>query len=101
MRMRSFVKTKSSRNGTITLSFTDEGKSYHSRDFFLRREYVFNAIRENEILAKISEFTVSFCMQGAPCCDVMVTNYTVEFSEDGQKWKEYEHGCTKRVRNIQ
>ena len=38
--MRSFVKIKSSGNGTITLSFTDEGKSCHSRDF-LRRRYVF------------------------------------------------------------
>ena len=31
--MRSFVKIKSSRNGEITLSFTDLGKSYHSREF--------------------------------------------------------------------
>ena len=38
--MRSFVKIRSSRNGEITLSFTDEGKSCHSRDF-LRRKYVF------------------------------------------------------------
>ena len=27
---------------------------------FNRRKYVFNAIRENKILVKISEFTVSF-----------------------------------------
>ena len=38
--MRSFVKIKSSRNGTITLSFTDEGKSCHSCEF-LCRKYVF------------------------------------------------------------
>ena len=55
--MRSFVKIKSSRNGEITLSFTDEGKSCHDRDF-LRRKYVFKAIRENKILARISESTV-------------------------------------------
>ena len=55
--MRSFVKIKSSRNGEITLSFTDEGKSCHTREF-LRCEFVFNAIRENKIIAKISKFTV-------------------------------------------
>ena len=55
--MRSFIKIKSSRNGEITLSFTDEGKSCHGRDF-LRRKYVFKAIRENKILAKISKSTV-------------------------------------------
>ena len=55
--MRSFVKIKSSRNGEITLSFTDIGKSYPSRDF-LMSQICFNAIRENKILAKISEFTV-------------------------------------------
>ena len=38
--MRSFVKIKSSRNGEITLSFTDEGKSCHRREFS-RRKYVF------------------------------------------------------------
>ena len=38
--MRSFVKIKSSRNGEITLSFTDEGKSCHSREFLLHK-YVF------------------------------------------------------------
>ena len=38
--MRSFVKIKSSRNGLITLSLTDEGKSCHSREY-LRRKYVF------------------------------------------------------------
>ena len=35
-----FVKIKSLRNGEITLSFTDEGKSCHSRAF-LHRRYVF------------------------------------------------------------
>ena len=32
--MRSFVKTKSSRNGEITLSTTDIGKSYPCSEFF-------------------------------------------------------------------
>ena len=34
LRMRSFVKIKTSRNGKITLSFNDIGKSCLSRDFF-------------------------------------------------------------------
>ena len=55
--MRSFVKLRSSRNGKITLSYTDEGKSCHSRDFYVSN-MSFNAIRENKILAKFSEFTV-------------------------------------------
>ena len=38
--MRCFVKIKSSRNGGITLSFTDEDKSFNSREL-LRRKYVF------------------------------------------------------------
>ena len=54
--MRSFMKIKSSRNGELTLSFTDICKSCLSRDF-LRRNMSFNAIRENKILAKICEFT--------------------------------------------
>ena len=35
-----FRENKSSRNGEITRSFTDEGKSCHSRES-LRRKYVF------------------------------------------------------------
>ena len=57
MHMGSFVKIKSSRNGKITLSCTDIGKSCPSSGF-LRRKYVFNAIRENNMLAKFSIFTV-------------------------------------------
>ena len=56
--MLSFVKIKSSRNGEVTLSFTDEGKSCHSREFFTSQICLFMPIRENKILAKISEFTV-------------------------------------------
>ena len=50
------MKIKSSQNGVITLSFTDEGKSSHSRE--LLRVLSFNPIRENKIFAKISEFAV-------------------------------------------
>ena len=55
--MRSFVKIKSSRNGEITLSFTDIGKSCPSRDFYVAN-MSFNTTRGNRILAKISELTV-------------------------------------------
>ena len=55
--MRSFVKIKPPRIGDITLSFTDIGKSCRARDFYIAN-VSFNAIRENKILAKISEFTV-------------------------------------------
>ena len=56
--MRSFVRIKPSRNGEITLSFTEVGKPCLSRDFFTVANMSFNDIRENEVLAKISEFTV-------------------------------------------
>ena len=36
--MRSFVKKKTSRNGEITLSITDIGKSCTSRDFLAPQE---------------------------------------------------------------
>ena len=52
--MRSFVKTKSSQNGEITLSFTDIGKSC----IFRVTNMSFNAYRENKILTKIFGFTV-------------------------------------------
>ena len=55
--MRSFVKIKPSRFGDITLSSTDRGKSCPVRDFYVAN-VSFNAIREHELLAKISEFTV-------------------------------------------
>ena len=57
----SFVKMKSSRFHSITLSFTDIGKSCPSRDF-LMSQICLIAIRENKILAKISEFTVCFIL---------------------------------------
>ena len=60
--MRSFVKIKSSRNRRFILPFTDEGKSCHSREFYVAN-MSFNAIRDNKILAKVSEFTVSVPLQ--------------------------------------
>ena len=56
--MPSFVKMKPSPNGKITMSFIDIGKTCLSRDFFHITNMSFNAIRENKILAKISESTV-------------------------------------------
>ena len=55
--MRSFVKIKPSQVCDITLSFTDIGKSCPVHDFYVA-SVSFNAIRENKMLAKISEFTV-------------------------------------------
>ena len=66
--MQSFVKIKPSQISDITLSFTDIGKSCPVRDF-LRRKCVFNAFRENKILAKISEFTV--IKQDGVCVDAL------------------------------
>ena len=52
--MRSFAKIKPSRNGKITLSFFDIRKYCLSREFFTSL-MSFYALRENKILAKISE----------------------------------------------
>ena len=51
--MRSFLRIEPSRNGGITMSFTDEGKSCPSRDF-LTPLLCLDGFREK----KISEFTV-------------------------------------------
>ena len=59
--MRSFVKINYLHNSEITLSFTDEGKSCHSRKVYVAN-MSFYAICENKILAKIFEFTVCSCM---------------------------------------
>ena len=56
--MQSFVKIKPLRNGKITPSFNNIGKSYPSLKFQGVENMSFNAIRENNILAKISRFTV-------------------------------------------
>ena len=50
--MRSFVKIKSSRNGEITLPFTDKVANFHFANMS------FNVIHENKVLAKIYVFTV-------------------------------------------
>ena len=55
--MRSFLKINPSRIGDITLSFADIRKSCPVRDLYVPNVF-FNAIRENKILMKISEFTV-------------------------------------------
>ena len=47
------MKMKSSRNRKIPLSFIDKGKFCISRGFFTS-----NSIRENKIVAKLSESTV-------------------------------------------
>ena len=51
------MKLKLSRFGEIILRFTDTGKSCPCR-IFLTSPICLNAIRENKILAKITEFTV-------------------------------------------
>ena len=56
-RMRSFAKIKPSRNSENSLSLSDEGRSYRSRDFYVANT-PFNTPHENKILAKFSEFTV-------------------------------------------
>ena len=48
-----------SQNGEITLLFTYIGKSCLSCEIFNVANMYFKAFRENKILAKISEFTVS------------------------------------------
>ena len=53
------MKIKPSRIGDITLSFTDIGKSCPVRNFFTS-QMCLNAISENKILGKISEFTVCY-----------------------------------------
>ena len=58
--MRGFTKIKPSRNDESVLSFSDVGKSHQSRDFFNLENMYFNAIHENKILTKISEFTVIY-----------------------------------------
>ena len=63
------MKVKSSRNGKFTLTFTDISKSCPSGIFFYIANMSFNAIHENKILTKISEFAIpklarimKFCM---------------------------------------
>ena len=62
-----------------TLSFTDVGKSCHCRDFFYWANMSFNAVRENKIPAKNSEFTVSRSAQitNARWCNKQVREWSV------------------------
>ena len=63
--MRSSVKIISLRNGGISLSFIDIGKSCPSSEF-LMPQICLNAIRENKILVKIYEFTVNIGSSAFP-----------------------------------
>ena len=56
--LQSFMKIKPSQNSEVTLSFNKVGISCPSCEFFNVANMSFIAIRENKILAKISEFTV-------------------------------------------
>jgi len=40
-------------------------------------------------------YVTKIATQGAPCCDVMVTNYTLQYSKDGATWREYQDKCSK------
>ena len=53
-----FVKIKPWRNGKITLSFIDTGKSCLNREIFHITYVSFNAICENKVIAKTSKYTV-------------------------------------------
>ena len=54
---------KSSRNSDTTLKFTDIYKSCTSREFLASQISLFNAIRENKIITKISGSTVFLLLQ--------------------------------------
>ena len=79
------MKIKSSRNGQIILSFT--GKSCHNREFYVAN-MSFNAIREDKILAKISEFTVydPLILMGAPRGFGDLGRTAIYFQGAGQHW---------------
>ena len=60
--MRSFVKINSSRNGEITrCHLLMKVNHVIVANFYVANMY-FNAFRENKMLAKISEFTVTFAI---------------------------------------
>ena len=62
--MRSFVNINLSRYGEITLLFADISKSFPFYEF-LALHMSFNALCENKILVKFSEFTVSQYILGS------------------------------------
>ncbi|KAL3883447.1 hypothetical protein ACJMK2_029708 [Sinanodonta woodiana] len=39
------------------------------------------------------QYVTIVATQGAPCCEVMVTNYTLQYSQDNIVWKDYEEHC--------
>ena len=46
---------------------------------------------------RVYEYTMYIYFKGAPCCDVMVTNYTLQYSTDGRTWKDYKEDCQTKV----
>ena len=53
--MRSFVKIKSSRNGEITQSFTDAGKSCPSREFLVSQIYLLTVFAKMKFSRKFPD----------------------------------------------
>ncbi|KAK3585721.1 hypothetical protein CHS0354_020289 [Potamilus streckersoni] len=41
----------------------------------------------------LPKYVSQVATQGAPCCEVMVTNYTLQYSLDNIVWKDYEEHC--------
>ena len=78
--MQNFMKMKFSPNGEITLSFTDEGKSCHCANFYAANMSI-NAIRENKILVKISEFTVNQLISNQFSFAISVLTYIYHVKE--------------------
>ena len=71
--MQSFVKIKSSRNGEITLSFTDICKSCPSLEFLPSQVGILT------LFAKISGFTVVFCILK---CILILWTWNVKFNHN-------------------
>ncbi|XP_062603696.1 uncharacterized protein LOC134265494 [Saccostrea cucullata] len=42
------------------------------------------------------KYVTKIATQGAPCCDVRVTNYTIQYSADGVKWRDLQENCQKK-----
>ncbi|XP_061167699.1 uncharacterized protein LOC133176605 [Saccostrea echinata] len=42
------------------------------------------------------KYVTKLATQGAPCCDVRVTNYTIQYSSDGVKWRDLQENCQKK-----
>ena len=89
--MRSFMKIIPSQNGENSLPFIDVGKSCQSR-FLNVANMSFNAIRKNEILAKISESTV---LKGNITKWQIIISHDCMFllceCEQARFWKDYKN----------